>query len=362
MSGPSRPEQAATRDDPVFQVNTSRGFTAWLKQSGASLAVTTYQVGKLLFFGVKPNESLWVFNRNMGRCLGLATQGADMWLAAETQILKLSNALEAGRRNPDGSDGFFVPRLSYFTGDLDVHDIAVTADGGVLFVNTLFNCLAAASASHSFVPVWKPSFISRLVAEDRCHLNGLAMRNGAAAFVTAVARSDTFDSWRDHRRDGGIVIDVESHEIVAAGLSMPHSPRWHQGRLWLHNSGSGEFGFVDLRNGRFEPLCFCPGYLRGLDFIDGFAVMGLSRPRENRTFSGLALDAQLSARRMDPRCGIYVVDLGSGAVAHSLTIEGVVAELYDVSVLPGMLQPAALGPNSPELARMISIGPARPTG
>lgn len=348
------------REDAVFQVNTTRGFTAWLRHNNASLAVTTYQVGKLLFFGTKPDGTLWIFNRNVGRCLGLAMQGADMWLAAETQILKLSNALERGQRNPDGADGFFVPRLSYFTGDVDAHDIAVAVDGEVLFVNTLFNCLASASASHSFVPVWKPDFISRLVAEDRCHLNGLAMRDGAAAFVTAVAQSDTFDAWRDHRRDGGIVIDVESQEIVAAGLSMPHSPRWHQGKLWSHNSGTGEFGAIDLRTGRFDPLCFCPGYLRGLDFINGFAVMGLSRPRDNRTFSGLALDAALSSRRATPRCGVYIVDLQSGTIVHSLTIEGVVAELYDVSVLPGLSQPAALGPASPELARMISIGPSRP--
>ena len=197
-----------------------------------------------------------------------------------------------------------------------------------------------------------------MAAEDRCHLNGVALRDGKPAFVTAVAKSDTFDGWRDQRQTGGIVIDVESGKIVCDGLSMPHSPRWHRDRLWLHNSGTGEFGWVDLKANAFNSLCFCPGYLRGLSFIGDFAIMGLSKPRHNKTFSGLALDERLSDRKMEPRCGLYVVDLGSGDVVHSLTIEGIVTELYDVAVVAGKAQPAVLGPASAEVRRMISIGPA----
>lgn len=246
--------------------------------------------------------------------------------------------------------------MSYSTGDLDAHDLAAIDSGPPIFVNTLFNCLAQASPTHSFVPLWQPAFISRLAAEDRCHLNGLAMREGKPVFVTAVSDTDTYDSWRDHRGDGGIVIDVVSGEVVCRGLSMPHSPRWHMGKLWLHNSGSGEFGFVDLPAGKFMPVAFCPGYLRGLSFAGNFAVMGLSRPRENKTFAGLELDDRLKERRIVPRCGIYFVDLSTGSIVHSLTIEGVVSELYDVSVIPDALQPAALRPSSPELKRTIRSG------
>jgi uncharacterized protein (TIGR03032 family) len=342
--------------DPVFAVNTSRGFSAWLKQHNASFAVTTYQVGKLLLFGVKPDGTLWVFNRNVGRCLGLAVDGADMWVTADTQVYRLVNALAAGQQSSEGHDALYVPQVGYFTGDLDAHDVGVRADGRLVFVNTLFNCLATVSDTHSFVPLWQPPFISRLAAEDRCHLNGLALRDGQPAYVTAVAKSDTFDGWRDQRANGGIVIDVASGEIICEGLSMPHSPRWHDGKLWLHNSGAGEFGWVDLVKGTFNPICFCPGYLRGLDFIGSFAVMGLSKPRQNKTFSGLALDDQMALRKMEPRCGIYVIDLGTGDTVHSLTMEGVVTELYDVAVIPGKIQPAALGPGTPELKRMISIG------
>ncbi len=200
------------------------------------------------------------------------------------------------------------------------------------------------------------AFISRLAAEDRCHLNGLALKEGKLAYATAVSGSNTFDGWRDHRADGGVVIDIAANRIVCEGLSMPHSPRWHQGRLWLHNSGTGEFGWVDMEQGRFVPLCFVPGYLRGLDFIGGAAVMGLSKPRGNKTFSGLALDRQLAERQIAARCGVYAVDLATGNVLHALTIEGVVSELYDVSVIPRSRKPAALGPTSPEVRRMISVG------
>ena len=357
VDGPKEIEHEA-KGEPIFAVNTSRGFATWLKQQNASLAVTTYQVGKLFLLGVQPDGKLWVFNRNIGRCLGLAVSGNELWVTGDTQIFKFVNALEAGQRSNEGHDALFVPQVGYFTGDLDAHDLAITSDNTPIFVNTLFNCLATVSTSHSFEPLWRPRFISRFAAEDRCHLNGMALRDGSPAFVTAVAMSDTFDGWRDQRQTGGIVIDVETNEFVCAGLSMPHSPRWYRGQLWLHNSGTGEFGWIDLKSKTFNPLCFCPGYLRGLSFMGNFAVMGLSKPRDNKTFSGLALDQQLAERKMEPRCGLYVVDLDTGDIIHSVTMEGVVSELYDVVAIPGKIQPAALGPTGPELRRMISIGPA----
>ena len=85
-----------------------------------------------------------------------------------------------------------------------------------MFVNTLFSCLATLSETHSFAPLWQPPFVSRLAAEDRCHLNGLAMRDGEPRYVTAVAATDVADGWREQRRDGGVVIDVATGEIVLA--------------------------------------------------------------------------------------------------------------------------------------------------
>ena len=81
---------------------------------------------------------------------------------------------------------------------------------------------------------------------------------------------------------------------IALTTSMPHSPRLYGGRLWLLNSGTGELGVIDRAAGAFTPVCLCPGYARGLAFIGRHAVIGLSRPRRNQTFAGLALDRRLA--------------------------------------------------------------------
>jgi len=247
--------------------------------------------------------------------------------------------------------------VGYTTGDLDIHDIAVTENGQVIFVNTLFSCLATVSERYSFIPLWQPPFISRLAAEDRCHLNGLAMECDQPRYVTAVGRTDVADGWRDRRRDGGCVVDVASNEVVLSGLSMPHSPRLYRDQLWLLNSGTGDFGRIDVDRGQFEPVAFCPGYLRGLAFVGDYAIAGLSKMRGNKTFSGLALDENLMAKDVEARCGLQVIDLRSGDIVHWLRIEGMVEELYDVAVIPGVHRPAALGFKSDEIRRTITIGP-----
>jgi uncharacterized protein (TIGR03032 family) len=166
------------------------------------------------------------------------------------------------------------------------------------------------------------------------------------------------DAWRDRRRGGGLVIDVHSNDTVAAGLSMPHSPRVHRGKLYLHDSGAGYFGAIDPTTGTFERIAFCPGYLRGLAFAGDYALVGLSRPRHDKTFSGLPLDDELAKRGADARCGLHVIDLRSGDVAHWLRLEGMVSELYDVAVLPGVVRPMALGFKSDEIQRTLAVGDA----
>jgi uncharacterized protein (TIGR03032 family) len=226
----------------------------------------------------------------------------------------------------------------------------------VVFVATAFGCLATLSPRHSFTPLWRPPFLSKLAAEDRCHLNGLALDDGRPRYVTAVSASDVADGWRDRRRDGGCVLEVPGGRVVAAGLSMPHSPRVHRGRLWLLNSGAGTLGSVDPASGTFVPLTFCPGYLRGLAFAGDYAVVGLSRPRHDKTFGGLALEEELARRDAAPRCGLQVIDLRSGDTAHWVRVEGMVTELYDVAVLPGVTRPTALGFKTEEIRRTIAVG------
>jgi uncharacterized protein (TIGR03032 family) len=247
--------------------------------------------------------------------------------------------------------------MAYTTGDIDVHDVAVDGGGEPVFVSTLFSCIARPDPKRSFQPLWKPSFVSRYAAEDRCHLNGLAMRDGKPAFATCVGRSDANEGWREHRANGGLLLDIASNEIACAGLSMPHSPRWYRDRLWLVNAGTGEFGWVDLERGRFEPVAFCPGFLRGLAFVGDYAVVGLSMQRENRTFSGLALDRRLEEKGVSARCALQVIDLARGDVVHELRIEGVVSELFDVAVLPGVRNPGAVGFSNDEIRRTLVLPP-----
>lgn len=342
---------------PIFELTTSRGFISWLGALGGSLAFTTYQAGKVILIGIKPDGQLSVFERSFPRAMGLAVGGGgqSLYLSTQIQIMRFDNLLPAGQQQ-NGQDGVFAPHVCWTTGDLDAHDMALGPDGRPIFVNTLFNCIATVDDANSFRPMWHPPFISRLTPEDRCHLNGMAAEDGAARFVTAVAKSDVVDGWRDHRADGGIVMDVDSGDVVMGGLSMPHSPRLHGGRLWLLNSGTGEFGWVDTVAGRFEPIAFCPGYARGLAIVGDYAVIGLSRPRGSRTFQGLPLDGALDAHGASARTGLLVVNLTTGAATDWLRIDGVVEELFDVAFLPEIRNPAMIGLKGDEIKRVISIG------
>lgn len=343
--------------EELFALTTSRHFPAWLASTGSSLAFSTYQAGKLFLLGTKADGKLSVFERTLARCMGLgvSADARSLLVASEYQIVRFDNVMAGSPAMDNGVDAHFAPHQTWITGDVDVHDIGFGADGRPLFANTLFNCIATVSDGYSFKPVWQPPFISRLAAEDRCHLNGLALVDGAARYATAVSRSDIADGWRDRRGDGGIVIDVASGEIVASGLSMPHSPRVHGGKLWLLNSGIGEMGTVDVASGSFTPIAFVPGFARGLSFVGNHAVVGLSQARENRTFSGLALDDALKARDAEPRCGLAVIDLASGDMVHWVRIEGVVRELFDVVALPGIRQPMATGFRGDDIKHVIAI-------
>jgi uncharacterized protein (TIGR03032 family) len=192
------------------------------------------------------------------------------------------------------------------------------------------------------------------------HLNGLALKDDQPAYATCVSQTDVNEGWREHRQSGGVVIDVQANQIVADGLSMPHSPRWYRDRLWVLNSGQGEFGYVNLDSGRFEPVAFCPGYLRGLSFHGDFALVGLSKPRRDQSFEGLALQGKLQGKHVEPRCALQVIHLGTGDIVHELRIEGIVEELYDVCVLPEVSRPMAIGFVKDEIRHTFSLPPGPP--
>jgi uncharacterized protein (TIGR03032 family) len=344
---------------PAATLASSPGFESWLAAQDVSLALTTYQTGRLFLVGRKPGGGLRAHERLIEQCQGLWTDGQTLWASSKAILWRFENDLPPGTATERGATRRFVPREGRVTGAIDIHDIGVGDVGGgakgPIFVSTAFNCLATISERCSFRPLWRPPFISALVGEDRCHLNGLAMDGDRPAFVTAVSRSDVADAWRERRRDGGVIVDLATGEIVASGLSMPHSPRLHDGRFWVLNSGTGEFGRVDLADGRFEPVAFCPGYARGLAFAGRYAVVGLSRPRPNTTFAGLVLEERLAAKDAEPRCGLVVIDLTTGLAVEWLRFEGIVSELYDVALLPGVAQAEAVGFIGEDLSGLVSV-------
>lgn len=353
------PPSTAPAVDSGVEYSLSSGMVARLARLGVSIAFTSYQSGILYFLG-RHAGAAHLHQAGMPKPMGICVGEGGLMLASGAQILRFANVLESHQRVNDRFDACYVPRAIDVIGDLDAHDVGIGADNRPIFVNTRFNCLATVSSRHSFQMVWKPPFISGLLDGDKCHLNGLAMADGEAAFVTATSRSDVIDGWRDRRADGGVVIDVRSGEVVCTGLSMPHSPRLHNGELWLLNSGTGELGTVarlGSGNGRFEPRAFCPGFARGLSFYGRYAFVGLSRPRYQR-FEGLALDARLKERDAEPWCGVQIIDLETGGCVDWLRIDGAVDELYDVAVIPGVACAMALTPGSPEAASLVTLDPA----
>ncbi|MEH6660587.1 MAG: TIGR03032 family protein [Parasphingorhabdus sp.] len=354
---PTEVAPTAATEAGSIDISFSPGLSSFLKTNDISIGFTSYQTGRLYLIGHGPDGKLALHEAVYPQAMGVTGDASRIYLGTLTQIVRMENVLGPGQTANQVHDKVYVPRNLQTTGNVDIHEIGIQDNGKIVFVNTRFNCLCEPSLTHSFKPVWKPEFISEIVAEDRCHLNGLAMVNGKPKYVSAAARSDVANGWRDHRDDGGLIIDVESNAILADGLSMPHSPRFHDDRLWLLNSGTGELGWLDPADRSFVPLAFFPGFLRGLAFHNDHAFVTLSKPRKGH-FEGLALDGLLKEKDNAAWCGIQIVSQSTGKLAQWLRFEGAITELFDICVLPGVQNPITLGPNSVEIRDFLTIEPS----
>lgn len=324
---------AGGRDTEV-RFHHSSLFPQVLEDAGCSLLVSTYQAGQLVSVGVAEGELVLAF-RGFDRAMGIAVGPDRVAVGGKEQIWILEEHSElAAEVEPAGRhDRCWLPRSAQVTGAIHSHEIAWgTADGGepdLWIVNTLFSCLAGLDARYSFVPRWRPPFISQLAPQDRCHLNGLGMRDGAPAFVTVMATTDEPGGWRKARNESGTVLDVASGEAVTSGLSMPHSPRWHDGNLFVLNSGYGRLEHVDLATGQREVVAAFPGYARGLAVHGDLAFVGLSRIRETAVFGG----APIAAYHDQLKCGVGVVELSTGNTVATLQFANGVEEIFDVQAV-----------------------------
>lgn len=340
-----------------LEVEQSRDFAGWLAARRCALALTTGAEGRLVLIGAAPDGRLSVFLRDFDGAFGLHAEGQSLILGTAFQIWRLQNAVAPGR-DAAGYDRLFVPRIAYTTGDVRAGDVALAADGTVLFANTLFSCIAAASTEFSFVPVWRPRFISRLAPDDRCHLTGFALEGGRPRYVTVAAESDEPGGWAARIGDGGAVIDVASGEPVVQRLAFPLAPRLEGERLWLGEGASGLFGFVEPGKGAFEEVAFFPGWISGVAFTPGFAIVATSTRRDGRPADGLPLEANLRHYNSKAQTALCVVDLATGETVHWLRLDGL-AEIRAVAVLADTAQPAALGLAGDDIRRVLSIGPDR---
>jgi uncharacterized protein (TIGR03032 family) len=327
----------------------SNGFHAFLQAYNISIAFTTFPLSLLFFTRQDSADGEMLTVSHAPDVRALYANGSKFLVGCETYIAEMVDVAKTSEIIEGDNSHFFVPKIKHVIGNLDIHDIAPFSLNHVLFANTRYSCLSSVSPTESVRAVWKPCFISELASEDRCHLNGIAMRDGEPAYVSAVAPTDVIDGWRQHRADGGVVIDVARNKVICRGLSMPHSPRFHGNRLWILNSGTGDLGVVeggDSCERRFEALTFIPGFLRGLTFVGPYAIVGLSRPRYE-VFEGLPLHDRLQEKGLPPWSGIAVVDTRNGRCVEWLRLTGRVWEVSDVAVLPGVSRPTATWDTAP---------------
>ncbi len=329
----------------VLRCSTQDGFTEWLSGAGGSLAISTYQAGRLVLVGWN-GQQVSVLPRQLPKPMGLALDGDTLAVACKQEITFFANAKLLAPHYPQEHakryDALYLPRATYFTGDVSAHDLAF-GEEGLWFVNTRFSCLSLLSRDFSFQPKWHPRFISQLAPEDRCHVNGMAMQNGRPKFVTAHGTSDEPGKWRDTKTDGGVLIDVDTGDCVVTGLAMPHSPRFHDDKLWLLNSGKGELCCVDPDKGDCEVVCVLPGYVRGLSFTGHFALVGLSKVRSTHLFDGMGVQDRFD----ELFCGAAVVDLKAGRCIGIFEFTEGCDELYDVKFLPGVICPSIINQDNP---------------
>lgn len=349
--------RVATEDETGPLLGCSDGFAGWLRDNACSLVLASPDRERVFFIGLRSDGSLWAHERHIDGCKTVAASGYELWLATTYQLWRFQNVLPAGKAHRDtGADRFYCPRASYITGALFIHEIVANGTDRPRFVNTQYSCIAEPALTASFRPVWQPKFISALAPEDRCHLNGVAHHDLMPRYATARGKHDTPNGWRADQATGGLVIDVDSGEIVSDQLSMPHSPRCHDDQLYVLNTGTCEFGRVDIDTGRFDPICPCPGYARGLAILGNHAVVGLSLSRKGDGFQGLPVSDSLKRDEADAICGLVVVDLTTGEAVHSFQFRHTIREIASVGILAGVRQPFMLGFRDEEkLSTTISL-------
>ncbi len=329
-----------------FSCTYSAQVPELLQRLNCTLAISTYQAGKLVFISALNESKIIQLPRTFEKPMGIAHDydKDKLAVACKDEVIVFANSKDLAKhypKSPNKYDALYMPRLTYHTGTLDIHDLNFGLNNVLYGVNTLFSSLIKLDDDYNFTPIWQPKFIDKVVAEDRCHLNGMAMLDGKPKYVTAFGQGNSLQSWRETVTTGGVIIDVDTDEIIIDGLAMPHTPRIFNGELYTLLSATGELIKVNKENGTFEVIVKLDGFVRGMDLHQDYLFIGLSKLRENSsTFAKLNLKAN--------EAGIMIVHLPTGSIAGKITYQTSLDEIYDVHVLPGKSRPNIMNTIRPE--------------
>lgn len=339
--------------------NHDRKFVTWLNNNNCSVVVSCYRKHKLFCIGRDGvGEISTVFVDTM-RPMGLATHGKTIYASNIGNIIRYVGKGEENHPEWGYFDENYYPQNVSLCGDNDIHDLKVASDGTLYYVSALFNCICKPSMTKSFETVWIPPWITPIngkpPCEDRCHLNGLCLVNDKPRFVTAACTEDYYSAWRDHQGEG-VVYDIVNNEFVCEGLWAPHSPRWYNNRLWIGEAGTGHFGYIDLEKKKFIPVVFIPGFIRGITFINKYAIINTSMDRHDYAFKDLPLGHIIEkSGHTRPIAGFHIFDLHDGVIKHHFEFLDPKTELYDIVCLKGVRRPRIVGIYEKDLSETFHL-------
>lgn len=339
---------AGAKAYPPFACQYTPQIPELLQRLNCTISLSTYQAGKLIFLSAKDENTLIQLPRHFDKLMGIAQdrETGKLALACKDEVVVFSNSTDLAKhypKSPNKYDALFMPRITYHTGPLDIHDLSFGKNGSLFAVNTLFSNIVKIDDNYNFSPYWTPPFIDALVSEDRCHLNGMVLENGLPKYVTAFNKGNTPQSWRENITKSGIIMEVTTNEVIAEGLAMPHSPRIFGGELYVLLSATGELAKVNVQTGKYEVILKVDGFVRGMSLHQDYLFIGLSKLRENSSTFG-----KLDFAKMANQAGILVVHLPTGSIAGKITYLSSLDEIYDVHILPNTRRPNILNTITPE--------------
>lgn len=313
-----------------------------LQQLNCSIAISTYQAGKVVLIAAKDENSLVQLPRNFEKAMGIAEDTATdkIAIACKEEVIVFRNSTDLAQfypKAPNKYDALYLPRNTFHTGAIDIHDLNFGTNGELYAVNTLFSTIVKIDDNYNFTPYWIPPFIDKIAAEDRCHLNGMAMLNGKPKYATAFNSGNSPQSWREKVTESGIIMDIEHNTIIAKGLAMPHTPRIFNNELYVLLSATGELVKVNTEDGSYEVIVKIDGFVRGMCLHKDYLFIGISKLRKNSSTFG-----KLPFAHKANEAGIVVVHLPTKSIVGKISYLTSLDEIYDIHILGDKIRPNIL--------------------